>query len=221
MRGNTEGRCSINYILYMLNKKEREIVIGTILGDGYLQMTGARNARLRLEHGVKQKNYIFWKWQQLQRIMQSPPKKIIRYNPIYKATYGYYRCQSHSSPELGKLRQLFYRENQKVVPDNLDKIFRSNLSLAVWYMDDGYYYHRDKTAYIYLSNLSKENLDKLMEVLKKNFNLIPKIEIKKRGNFNFKFTVAETDKLINLIQADVIPSMKYKLPKSLNIPVST
>lgn len=205
----------------MLNKKEREIVIGTILGDGCLQATGARNARLRLEHGAKQKDYIFWKWRQLSRIIQSHPKKIVRYNPIYKATYGYYRCQSHSSPELGKLRRLFYRENQKIMPNNLNGLLKSQLSLAVWYMDDGYYYHRDKTAYIYLSKLSKENLDKLTEVLKSNFNLVPKVEIKKSGNVNLKFTVTETNKLINLIQADIIPSMRYKLPKILNIPVST
>ena len=205
----------------MLNKTEREIVIGTILGDGYLQATGTRNARLRLEHGAKQKDYIFWKWQQLQRIMQDRPKKIVRYNPIYKATYNYYRCQSHSSPELGKLRQLFYRENKKIVPDNLNKLLKSKLSLAIWYMDDGYYYHRDKTAYIYLSKLSKKDLDELTEVLKRNFNLVPKIEIKKNGSFNLKFTVAETNKLINLVQAEIIPSMRYKLPKTLNIPVST
>lgn len=205
----------------MLNKREGEIVIGTILGDGYLQATGARNARLRLEHGIKQKDYIFWKWQQLQRIMQDRPKKIVRYNPIYKKIYSYYRCQSHSSPELGKLRRIFYRENQKIVPNNLGRLLKSKLSLAVWYMDDGYYYQRDKTAYIYLSKFSRENIDKLTEVLKRNFNLVPKIEIKKNGNFNLKFTVAETGKLINLIQAEIIPSMMYKLPKTLNIPVST
>lgn len=197
----------------MLAKKEQEIAVGTILGDGYLQATGKRNARLRLEHSVKQKDYIFWKWQELKRIMQNKPRKIIRYNPIYKKTYSYYRCQSHSSPVFGKLRRLFYRDSKKIIPDNLEKIFKSKLSLAVWYMDDGYYYHRDNTAYIYLSKFSNEDLGKLKKALKKNFCLNPKVEIKKSGNINFKFDVAETCKLVNLIRSNVIPSIGYKLPK--------
>ena len=38
-----------------LSLTQKQILYGTILGDGYLQKTGEKNARLRLEHGEKQK----------------------------------------------------------------------------------------------------------------------------------------------------------------------
>ena len=200
----------------MITKRQREIVTGTILGDAYIQLTGKQNARLRFEHGEKQKDYISWKWTELKNLMQDKPKKITRYNPIWKRVYTYYRCQSYSSPIFGKLRRMFYCDSKKVIPSNFGKLLKSGLSLAVWFMDDGYYYHRDRTAYIYLSKFSKEGLATLVRVLKDNFNLESKVEIKKRGeNINLKFSVTETEKLVNLIKADVIPSMRYKLPKSI------
>ena len=80
-------------------------------------------------------------------------------------------------------------------------------------MDDGYYYHRDKTAYIYLSKFSEQDIARLIQALRENFGLNPKLEIKKSKSMNLKFSVEETKKLINLIKAEIIPSMRYKLPK--------
>lgn len=199
----------------MTTKRQMDIVIGTILGDTYVQLTGKTNARLRFEHGEKQKDYIIWKWQELENLMQDKPKKIIRYNPIFQRTYSYYRCQSHSSPVFGKLQGLFYQDKKKIIPEELGELLKSKLSLAVWFMDGGYYYHRDRTAYIYLSKFSEDELQKLLNVLKLNFNLQPKIEIKKRESINLKFSVKETEKLIQLIKADIIPSMQYKLPSNV------
>jgi Ni,Fe-hydrogenase I cytochrome b subunit len=78
----------------MVTKRQKEILIGTILGDGYLQKTGKRNARLKLEHSERQRDYLWWKYEQLRNLMQDKPKRIERYNPIWKRTYVYYRCQS-------------------------------------------------------------------------------------------------------------------------------
>ena len=196
-----------------MTKRQYDIIFGTIVGDGYIQMTGKKNARLRFEHSEKQKDYIDWKWQELRNWMQDKPKKVTRYNPIWNKTYTYYRCQTHSSPVFGKLHKLFYINNRKIISENFQKLFKSKLSLATWYMDDGYYYHRDKTAYIYLSKFSEQDTAKLIQTLKENFGLNPKLEIKKLKNINLKFSVKETKKLINLIKAEIIPFMRYKLPK--------
>lgn len=194
-----------------MTKRERSIVIGTVLGDGFIQKTGKRNARLRLEHSANQKEYIFWKWQELRRYMQDKPKYLMRFNAIWKKTYFYYRCQSHSSPEFGKLRLIFYSDHQKQIPKTIAILLSDSLTLAVWFMDDGYYYARDKTAYIYLSKLTANDIERLMRVLEENFKLRPKLEIKKTGAKNLKFSVEETQKLINIIVSHVIPSMRYKI----------
>lgn len=201
-----------------MTKREQSIVIGCVLGDGYLQKTGKQNARLRLEHSAKQKEYIFWKWQELKAYMQDKPKLIIRFNPIWQQQYNYYRCQSHASPEFGKLRVEFYENDHKQFPESILKHLRDPLSLAVWYMDDGYYYRRDRAAYIYLHHVAKIEKNRIQNSFSQNFALHPKLETKKTGNFNLKFPTAETTKLFKIIAPYMIPSMRYKLVKN---PVST
>src|SRR3990167_10219321 len=45
-----------------MTNKQKSVILGSILGDGFLQQTGKNNARLRLEHGLKQKEYLIWKY---------------------------------------------------------------------------------------------------------------------------------------------------------------
>ena len=45
-------------------KLQKAILAGTLLGDAFLQKTGVKNARLRLEHGERQKEYLLWKHMQ-------------------------------------------------------------------------------------------------------------------------------------------------------------
>lgn len=194
-----------------MTERERTIVVGCILGDGFLQGTGKRNARLRLEHSARQQDYVFWKWQELKRYMQDRPKRLERFHPTWKKQYAYYRCQSHSSPQFGKLRAMFYDDHRKRIPPEINKLLSKPLALAVWYMDDGYYYARDRTAYLYLSPLNRTDIQRLERVLAEAFDLHPKLERKKSGALNFKFTVDETRKLIKIVAPHVIKSLRYKI----------
>ena len=67
-----------------LTKRQKQIIFGLLLGDAYLQKTGKKNARLRLEHSEKQIAYINWKYEKLSNIFQHKPKKISRKHPITK-----------------------------------------------------------------------------------------------------------------------------------------
>ena len=104
-----------------LSKEQKSILIGTILGDAYLQKTGKKNARLRLEHGYKQKEYLFWKVEKLNKLFQGKPKYIERIHPITKKTYCYWRHQSQTTPYLGRLRGIFYPEGKKKIPKDLKR----------------------------------------------------------------------------------------------------
>ena len=188
-----------------------------ILGDAYLQKTGKQNARLRLEHGASQEEYLLWKVSILNKYFQSKIQFLERTNPIWRKTYKYVRIQSTSSPEFGKLQRSFYKESQKVIPETIKTIFKNPLSLAIWFMDDGYYYPRDKMSYIYIPNFDKKSMFYLVDVLKNNFNLLPILKHKKKG-FVLIFNVSETQKLVTLIKKFIIPSMRYKIPLD---PVST
>lgn len=200
-----------------MNRRQKSVLVGMILGDAYLQKTGKQNARIRLEHSEEQKDYLLWKAAFFPEFFQGKPSSLKRFNPIYEKEYSYVRWQSNSSPEIGKFQGIFYTGGKKIIPKELSELLTDPLTLAVWFMDDGYFYRRDNMAYIYLAKYSDTELVLLLDVLQKNFNLSPKIKIKKTGSRVLVFPVEETRKLMNLIRQLVVPCMSCKLSN----PVST
>lgn len=194
-----------------LNETQLAVIYGSIMGDAYLQSNGT-NARLRFEHSLNQEKYILWKFSFLKNIFaESAIVKINRTHPITKQEYKYVRCQSKTLPELKKIRDIFYPEGKKIVPLNLKEYLAEPISLAVWFMDDGYYYLRDKCGYLYLGNVSKAEADICCNVLKDNFNLVTKVLAKKKG-YALYFPRVEMLKLKDIISEYIIPSFRYKLP---------
>ena len=194
--------------MLFLSRDQKSILFGTILGDGYIQKTGAKNARLRLEHGSKQKEYLLWKVEQLSILFQVKPKDLERIHPITKKKYSYCRHQSQSTPYLGKLRKVFYPDGKKRIPNDLEK-YLTPFMLAVWYMDDGYYYKRDKCSYLYLGNVSKEEANIVSSAIKEKFSIFSNVLNKKKG-YAVYFSPNEAEKLKLLIQGHTIAYFDYK-----------
>ena len=192
-----------------LTKRQKDILIGTVLGDAYLQKTGQKNARLRLEHGGKQKEYIMWKAKELGNLIQGKPKPLKRVHPITKKTYSYWRHQSQSTPYLGKLHKIFYPEGKKIIPKDLDK-YMSPLMLSVWYMDDGYYYQEDGCGYLYLGNVSEDEAKIVSEAIN-NMGIGNRIYSKKKG-YAIYFPVSQMKILSKKLKKHVIQSLMYKIP---------
>jgi len=207
-RGKSEGICFTKMI--SLTKEQNAVLFGTILGDGYLQKTGEKNARLRLEHGYKQREYLLWKIEKLKPIFQGKPVYLERIHPLTKKIYKYWRHQSQSTPYLGKLRKIFYPNGKKKIPDNFEKYINPQM-LAVWYMDDGYYYQRDKCSYLYLGNVSKEGANIVASAILKRFGIQTKVKQKKKG-FAIYFPHSQIEKLKLLIKGYIINYFNYKLP---------
>jgi len=207
-RGKSEG--SLFYFMISLSREQKSILFGTILGDAYLQKTGKKNARLRLEHGGDQKEYLLWKANKLGKFFQGKAKYLERVHPISKRKYSYWRHQSQSTPYLGKLRNIFYPDGKKKIPEDLEKYLTPPM-LAVWYMDDGYYYLRDRCSYLYLGNVSQGEAEIVTQVLLKKFDIVTRIKQKKKG-YTIYFSTKETQKLKNLIKNHILHQFNYKLP---------
>lgn len=191
-------------------QRQRSIIVGTILGDGYLQPTSKHAARLRIEQSAKQKFYAQWKYEQFQQVMQGKPVSLTRFNPYYQRTYQYMRCQTVALPELGWFREQFYTQRGlKRVPANIQTLL-TPLALAIWYMDDGYFYRRDSAAYIYLSNLSAQSIARIRRALALRYDLHPHLYQKKLGKC-FYFPVAETKKLLKTVKSFILPQFQYKV----------
>ena len=191
--------------------RQRAILAGTILGDAFVQQTGSKNARLRLEHGEKQKEYLFWKGQQFPKLFNGSPERMARVHPKTKKTYTYWRWQSNATPELGIWRAAFYPQGKKRIPENLAEYVSAPIALAVWYMDDGYYSPVQKHSFLYLGRVSRAEAEYAAEAIRRSFGFIPRVYDKKDKGFALFFSVAETKKLHALIAPEVLPSFAYKL----------
>ena len=194
-----------------LTKQQTSVLIGTILGDGFLQKTGEKNARLRLEHSQKQKDYVLWKGNIFGRLFQGTLSYLERIHPKSKATYKYCRWQSSSTPSFGKWRKYFYPNGKKIIPSDIGKNLTEPITLAVWYMDDGYFNKIDRNSYIYLGRITRLETEILQKAIHKNFDIVATIYNKKNKGYTLFFGVVETKKLHTLIRPYIIESLQYKL----------
>lgn len=192
-----------------LTKKQRSIIIGLMLGDGHLESSNnGQTYRLKVEHSIRQKDYINWLYRELGNIIYQGPKIRIKklngksFLSIYFVTYS-----------LGSLRfyaHQFYRNGKKVIPKLIKKLLNP-LSLAVWFMDDGSKKSSKHNAYIiHTTGFSKKDLLKASNVLQEKFKITANIH-KQYDKFGLYIGSESAHKFKKLIINHIIPSMRYKL----------
>src|SRR3989344_799398 len=184
-------------LLLELSQRQKEILIGCVLGDAYISPLG----KGRIEQSTKQRAYVDWKYQELRSLCYgAQPREIIHTLPtgrqhasVFFLLRQYFRLW----------RSIFYEVRTKIFPRDLPV---SPLSLAVWYMDDGCWTGKkalicaESFDGIYSENMQKALIDHygIETVVGKNGRLV----IRKKFH----------DQFFSLISPHVIPSMKYKLP---------
>ena len=177
---------------------QKDLIIGSLLGDGYLMPTTCGRS-FRAHHGIKQKDYLDWKYSILRNIVNTKPKR-------GNVNSYYFRTISH--PELNRYRKLFYdTENRKILPNKLLRMLNLR-SLAIWIMDDG---SRDgRSLRINSQNFSYSEHIILKDILRNNFEVEANIH-KDRHMFRLWIKAKDMDKLKKNIFPHIIPSMLYKL----------
>lgn len=194
----------------LISKKQKEIIIGNILGDGCLEFNGYRGTRLQIKQCLRYKDYVFWLYKQLENLCNSSPKQRKDNKQWYFST--------RYLKELTLLHKLFYRNRRKIIPKNILKLINSSLTLAIWYMDDGSLYWRPKEHNgfrLYTNCFSIREVDLLKNVLLNNFGIestaqrflcngkkYSRIYIGKRGR----------NKFLKIIRPYILKCFLYKLP---------
>jgi len=195
-----------------LTKKQKAALVGMVLGDAYLQATGKKNARLRLEHRADHEDYLKWKTSLLPQFFQGRAKVLERVHPITKLTYRYVRQQSNASPILGKLRKLFYPGGKKQIPKNLNKLLKDDIAFAIWFYDDGYFYPRDKCSYLYLGKVTDEEAISASWAIQEKFGIENEVINKKNKGYAIYFSREESKKIRSILEKYFVPVMAYKIP---------
>lgn len=192
-----------------ITQRQQDIIVGTLLGDGYLNSNG-KTAHLELKQSAEKKEYVFWLYQELKELCTTAPRQRRDNNQWYVNT----RCLS----ELVPAHTSFYLQRIKIVPRNIESMLVNPLSIAVWYMDDGTLDWRVKDHYAYrltTNSFTIEDNEKLVDLLKNNFNVdstvqttlirgkrYPRIHIGVKGRSQFH----------DLVKPYIRNCFKHKLP---------
>ncbi len=182
-----------------------EVVLGGLMGDSALSSTrSGHGARLRFGHGARQVAYGDWKASLFENVN------------IRRTTNGdgavLYDLQP--LPELVQLRRAVYFGGHKRISDDYLKQL-TPLSLAIWYMDDGYFAIRSKDGRsgrteICVQAMEPHSRGRLLDCLRDEWGIRPKL-IDRAGKAVFVFPKKETARLHALLAPYVHPSMDYKL----------
>ena len=184
-----------------LTQTQRSVIIGSLLGDGYLRIVpGRKNALFESNHAISQKEYVDWKYEMLKSICKSGPKER-RGNGERIA----YRFSTRQHVELTELWRMFYDKNgTKNIPLNLEL---DSMILAVWFMDDGSKC-RASDVYLNTQQFSIDDQERCQRMLIKLG--IESTLNKDKEYWRIRFKKSSLPKLWSIIAQHQIPSMSYK-----------
>ena len=182
-----------------LTERQKAIIVGCLLGDGAMRCK--TNALLEINHSIKQREYVEWKYNELKEIVSTKPHK--RFGNAGRIAY---RFTTKSLPELTEIYRRFYSGTKKIIPDNL-KIHP--LSLAVWFMDDGCKSYR--AIYLNTQKFSPIEQADLRSLLKQQFDIKATLN-KDKEYYRLRIAVSSVDKFIEIIKPYLLPMFRYKTP---------
>lgn len=207
----------------LLNSMQKELIIGSMLGDGNLRITGKnREANFIVDHSLVQKKYVLWKYGIMKEWVFTEPKIITRvYHKDTSRILSSLRFLSISHHEFSKWYHIFYKDRKKIIPLNINEILKSPLALAVWVMDDGNKNHN--AVFLNTQQFTIEEQQLLVNCLKNNFGIEARINkhsmYGEKQLYRIRLTTPSTKMLYLLVQEFILPSMHYKFP--FYIPVTT
>lgn len=180
-----------------MTQRQKEILHGTLLGDGYLEDRGTANSRLQIRHAISQMAYVDWLYNEFKNFVSKSPRQI---GEAY-----FFRTRSYVW--LTDWRKIYYPNGIKEIPPFLSL---SHLSLAVWFMDDGYV--DQKAAYFCTHAFNDLSIMRGRSILLQ-FGLETGI-VKDRNHYKIRVTVASTPKFIAMIKSHLHPSLLYKIKQT-------
>ena len=196
-----------------LTQRQREYVLGAVLGDDSLQMNaGSVNAHLRTQQSLAHQSYLKWKYDEMKDHTRVPPR-LIR-NPRYDRLHWTVRFHTRATPELTTLYRLCYPRGRKAVSEDWLRQLTA-FSPAVWYMDDGTYAPGPGRHFCMLYTGAFPYAQQLLinRYLQTQWGVTGCVIQHNRRQWCLRFTRLGTQQLLKIVEPYVtgIPSMRYKL----------
>lgn len=204
-RENVGNYAVVDSTEFLFNQDQLGLLIGTMLGDGYLTNN---ISQLKLRHGHKQIEYCRHKASVLGNSRLITSKENGSYAKIPGIGY-----MIGSNAQTRDLRRMMYQNGVKTVKHITHMI--TPISLAYWYMDDGYiqYDNRNLTWKPLVALCTDSFNDSDIELLvTKLGELGVKAESFKYKKYR-RIRIVDHEAWFGLIAPYIISSMEYKLPE--------
>ena len=196
--------------LFKLNEIQKQVLIGTLLGDGGLRFRG-KNCRLHIKHSINQISLVNYKREVFKNITSM--KVNVFKQTIGGTDYSFAEFVTLTHPEFTKYYNLFYPSSKKVVPESINYLLVKPLSLAVWVMDDGSAEYAGTSLQTH--SFTEGEVKRLIKTIFLNFGIETNKRLNK-GKWVIYFPKASMPKLEKLIGSYLLEDFKYKL-----VPYST
>jgi ubiquinol-cytochrome c reductase cytochrome b subunit len=201
----------------MLTKEEKDILIGSLLGDGCLRIMGnGVSPAFSVSHSEKQKDYVLWKYEKLKRWVKTPPWREERvYHKDRSRKTISWRFQTLSDRVFSDLYNSFYQNGKKIIPENITSLLENApLALAVWVMDDGNKNHQ--AVFLNTQSFSLEEQKRLSQILKYIYGFNVTVNSHSRSNgvelFRIRIDTESTKRLKSIVKDYILPQFHYKIP---------
>jgi hypothetical protein len=190
---------------------QREIIVGTLLGDGHLEtQNNGKTYRLKIEHSTSQKTYVDWLYAMFEEWVRTKPQE--KSTILNEKTYKKYWFSTLSHSALRFYAQQFYQGNKKVMPKLIGKLLTPR-ALAIWFMDDGSIKsHQTKSLILNTHSFSEKDLERTQEALLLKFKIQTKLRRQREGLQIF-IPSREADTFARIIRPYMLDEMKYKLQR--------
>lgn len=193
-------------MLPALTDHQAQLIIGSLLGDGFMYAPSESTACFCESHGEAQELYLRWKGDQLGPHASSYTRTVKRL-PDGREFHGW-RLNGAASTRVRGLYDLFYPlpSRKKQFPENLPELM-TPLVLTVWYLDDGSLANGAKPRIA--MGLNQRSLRRALSALR-TLGLRPRAAWGK-GAWNITFP-GQSERFFDLVRDHVPSCMSYKLP---------
>lgn len=199
---------------------QMSVLVGSLLGDGSLQVHNGPFPAFQERHSIKQKEYLEFKAEILGDFS-------LRHVRPYDAGSEGFNCDQEmcewgtfAQPEFAELHSEFYVAGVKTVPADITNRL-TPLALAIWYQDDGslVYGNRQRILRIHTGVLPEEDRDRLIDALYERVGVrfthckdVREYEGQPHVQWSLRLgTEHEIDRFLDHVHPYIHPSMSYKV----------
>jgi DNA-directed RNA polymerase beta subunit/DNA-directed RNA polymerase beta' subunit/intein/homing endonuclease len=199
---------------------QRDVLIGSLLGDGCLQMHNGPFPCFQERHSIRQSGYLEFKSGLLSGFSRRGVRQYTAGETGFNCGQEMCEFRTLAQPAFSELHDMFYRSGKRVVPLDIEELL-TPLSVAVWYQDDGslVYGNRQRVLRLHVGVLTETDRLLLIDALKKKVG-VTFTEVKQEVQYNGRLSVQwslrlgkseEINRFLEYVRPYVHPSMSYKV----------